>query len=473
MAEKKIILAMDSDFSDSGPGSHSPSVNGATIDTTVKKIGAGSGKFVASSSQYVSYADSPDWAFGSDNFIIKLYLYRNSTGSTQYIAGQSDSASNASWLLSFQADNTFRFGFADPTVTVYDVVSTTVFSSTGVWSDKITIRRDFDTLRLFVGDTQEDTEDVTGVSIRVKNNELALGRMGELDALYFDGNIDEFEIIEGTLATSSFNQRYALTAPTLIESSLNQSYVLDAPTLYKAVLNQRYALAGAALKTSTLNQRYALSGATLNLTSLNQLWALVAPTGPHLMSLNQRYILDGFHLPFTLYYAVTYTLTLTGAPDSLTDIILPMSSFQSRLKDGDPSWLSVVVPNGRTYADSVAARPNGEIVIDRNGIKEDGSLESIEIGRVALEEIRTDEGGRSSALTLSGHKTTSSSTPKGVALDKVKVRSEHKGKRNVQIAMDSAIEPGDQAEMDGQIFTIGEITRYVNSGSTQMTVKEK
>jgi len=50
-------------FEDSSAGHtevHTPTVNGATIDTAEYKYGGGSGKFVQASSQYVTYPDSND-----------------------------------------------------------------------------------------------------------------------------------------------------------------------------------------------------------------------------------------------------------------------------------------------------------------------------------------------------------------------------------------------------------------------------
>ena len=59
----KLMLHMNSDFSDSSDSGHTPTVNGATIDTSIKKFGAGSGKFVSASSQYVSYPSHSDFDF--------------------------------------------------------------------------------------------------------------------------------------------------------------------------------------------------------------------------------------------------------------------------------------------------------------------------------------------------------------------------------------------------------------------------
>ena len=259
------------------------------------------------------------------------------------------------------------------------------------------------------------------------------------------------------------------------DTVLRPKLVIDysVPISYLMQLGQRYALNAYSLNQESLNQRYALVAPSGPYpTSLNQRYALVAPSGPYPTTLNQRYIYNGYPTRATIVSAVIYTLTLTGAPDGLSDIILPMSSFQSRLKDGDPSWLSAIVPNGRQYSDSVNTRPNGELIITRIGTKEDGSQESVEIARVNLERIRTDEGGRSSGITLSGHKTTSGGTPKGIDLVDASYKAVYQGKRHVRTRMDSNVVPGDQANMAGEVFTIGVITRYVNPRITRMEVVE-
>jgi Concanavalin A-like lectin/glucanases superfamily len=85
----------------SGAGSRTAktvTVSGATIDTGQSpSFGTGVGKFVAASSQYLSLADSDDWAFGTGNFTIDFWVRFNSfptTGNHMDFYAQSTNASN-------------------------------------------------------------------------------------------------------------------------------------------------------------------------------------------------------------------------------------------------------------------------------------------------------------------------------------------------------------------------------------------
>ena len=55
---------------------------------------------------------------------------------------------------------------------------------------------------------------------------------------------------------------------------------------------------------------------------------------------------------------VIYYCILTGAKESpvLDDLYIPISSFQSRIRNGEPSYLSCVIPNPGDYVDQIAAR---------------------------------------------------------------------------------------------------------------------
>ena len=106
----KLLLHMNSDFSDSSDSNHTPTVvNGASIDTTIKKFGAGSGKFVRASTQHVYYPDSPDWDFGSGDFTIESWLRTTDYTLNQIITDQFTDAANT---VSLQFDlNKMRFLF--------------------------------------------------------------------------------------------------------------------------------------------------------------------------------------------------------------------------------------------------------------------------------------------------------------------------------------------------------------------------
>jgi len=74
---------------------------------------------------------------------------------------------------------------------------------------------------------------------------------------------------------------------------------------------------------------------------------------------------------FTKTFAdVYYILTLTGDADGEDDIEMPMSSFQTRMRNSEPTFLMVVLP-GVEYADEITARSNGTLKIDM-AYKQDG-----------------------------------------------------------------------------------------------------
>ncbi|MDP3790291.1 MAG: LamG-like jellyroll fold domain-containing protein, partial [Candidatus Omnitrophota bacterium] len=73
-AETKLLLHFNADFSDSSLGSHIPVNYGdASIDTAVKKFGAGSLKLT---NGRLTVANHPDWELGSGDFTIDWWEYR-------------------------------------------------------------------------------------------------------------------------------------------------------------------------------------------------------------------------------------------------------------------------------------------------------------------------------------------------------------------------------------------------------------
>ena len=164
---------------------------------------------------------------------------------------------------------------------------------------------------------------------------------------------------------------------------------------------------------------------------------------------------------------IIFSCTLTGAPDGLSDLTLPMSSFQARMRDGDPSYVSVVVPSSTTYAADVAARSNGEIIIKKGFLMRDGSAQMEEIARVDYESIQINQGAKNDSLILSGHKTVTSSAPKDVTVVGVSFYgSQANGKRRVRANLDLFLRVGDCCVYgtDGNdYFTVGQISYIVSA----------
>ena len=170
-----------------------------------------------------------------------------------------------------------------------------------------------------------------------------------------------------------------------------------------------------------------------------------------------------------------YLCVLTGEPDGLSDLTLPMSSFQAWMRDGDPSYLSVVVPSSVTYAADIAARSNGEIVISKGYKFTDDTEQMEEIIRSNYDSIRVDRGARSDSLTMTGYKTTSSSAPKERTLDGVSYYGlQADGKRRVRADLDLFLRVGDTAIYgDGatDYFVVGTISYFVGAEPVQMIME--
>ncbi len=169
---------------------------------------------------------------------------------------------------------------------------------------------------------------------------------------------------------------------------------------------------------------------------------------------------------------VRYLCTLTGGPDGVADLAVPISSFQGRLRSGDPSWLSVVTP-GVALADAIAARSHGDIVVRMAKCTGDGTIyHTEEIARATLEDVRIDEGGRSQAITLSGHKTLTY-TNKVVDLRDVTYRRQDGGLRTLRCATpDMYLRPGDTVSHGGTSYVAGLITYTISLDLQQMEVSE-
>ena len=158
---------------------------------------------------------------------------------------------------------------------------------------------------------------------------------------------------------------------------------------------------------------------------------------------------------------------LTGENDGLADIDLPIASFQARLRDGEPSYLSCVIPNSLAYAGEVASRPSGEIIVLKGLRLRDGSEHLQEIVRVNYESVQIDRGARNDSLTLTGHKTVTSSAVKEWTVAGVSFYGlQADGKRSIRADVDLFLRPGDTCiygSGGNDYFVAGEITIWVTA----------
>lgn len=169
-----------------------------------------------------------------------------------------------------------------------------------------------------------------------------------------------------------------------------------------------------------------------------------------------------------------YTLTLTDPAGLLPELILPMSSFQATAQaEGLSSFLSCVVPAALPYAEAITARLNGELVVSKGFRFADGTVQTEEILRIPLGEIRLDEGPNRASATLSGYGVVAPGTPKTRTLTGIRYRNWANGLRRVRADVDLFLRPGDTALDGSEAFTVSYISYYVGPEGQFMEAAER
>lgn len=177
---------------------------------------------------------------------------------------------------------------------------------------------------------------------------------------------------------------------------------------------------------------------------------------------------------FTTRGAGVYYLFSLTKVSGIPDIEIPISSFQSRLRNGTPSYLSVVIP-GLDYSGAISVRADADMVVEM-AYKRNGSyIQREEIARVTLENIMIHQGPNNQSITLSGHRT-NTYTAKGFRTRQSPIyyglladgaRARYRFPR-----ADFDLNPGDTFTVGADVFTAGLITYIIGSESQQMEVIE-
>ena len=182
-----------------------------------------------------------------------------------------------------------------------------------------------------------------------------------------------------------------------------------------------------------------------------------------------------FYVPSTIQKKKFYTCTLTGAADGTTDVVLPVSSISIRLRNGEPTYCGVVVPNVGNNETYINDRLNGQLVIYRGFEYTDGGQSVAEICRVDLEATPYDQGVRKSSFQLSGHITVSNGAPSTFDIRPIQTMSvQSDGARRVRSQPQFFLRSGDTVIYGdaGESFTAGLITISVDTNLDRMEVTE-
>lgn len=170
-----------------------------------------------------------------------------------------------------------------------------------------------------------------------------------------------------------------------------------------------------------------------------------------------------------------YRLVITGSADGLSDLhIGGISSWQATNQaDGRSSYLQAVIPAADGLTDELAARENGELVIQKGYRFEDGSERYEELLRSEFDTFRWDRGPSRFTATVSGYLAGKRLESSKRTLTGIRSLSMTNGKHRVRCDIDLFLQPGMAVTADGVTFQAGYINYYVNQTDKFCEVGER
>lgn len=176
-------------------------------------------------------------------------------------------------------------------------------------------------------------------------------------------------------------------------------------------------------------------------------------------------------LPFTTIGSVVrYFLTITGVDDGLEDIDIPMASFQSRRRSGDPTYLNAVIPSV-AFINYLTDRPNGTMIVSQ-GYELDGAvLQRERVVETSIDSVNVYQGGTNNSIVLIGY-TTTTYTPKSIQLNGLTYKGTVGGKTTYRLAEPNIfLNPGDEVTVGNDVFTAGVISYSISANSQQIEIE--
>jgi hypothetical protein len=170
-----------------------------------------------------------------------------------------------------------------------------------------------------------------------------------------------------------------------------------------------------------------------------------------------------------------YTCTITGAADSLADVVIPISSINGRLNSSGVSALNIVCPNGVDYAGAILARAQGSFIIAATEYYLDGSSEvsdSQEFGNLA---IAYQQGSRNYSVSIRGERAVTLHNPaRKIAIQGMSYTAlQANGFRRLRCNNDKDFLPGDTAILpDGEEVLINVVTYVISAANHSMELSE-
>lgn len=181
-----------------GGSAHTWTANGnAQLDNGIAPKFGSASLLCDGTGDNVSTPDSADFAFGSSDFTIDCWFNRQGgSGARRIICGQSPDGLDASTAFFIELDaSNVLVAYAGNGTTLTSVTGTTAFTSTG-WNHVAFVRTG-NVLKLFANGVQEGGDVAFSSAVKDATGVLAVGALGALGSLMWNGLIDEFRVSVG------------------------------------------------------------------------------------------------------------------------------------------------------------------------------------------------------------------------------------------------------------------------------------
>lgn len=156
-------------------------------------------------------------------------------------------------------------------------------------------------------------------------------------------------------------------------------------------------------------------------------------------------------------------MTLTGAADSTTDVQLPMTNVNARIRSGRDSYLSVTIPYRSDLAAAVAARPNGDLYLTYVD-----AADTYAVVNVALETVQPSRAVGGGSIVLTGHRQSTNSSPTSHTDNPAKsLQTGTSASTAIMPGYDPAIKPADTITVAGETYVVDVVSLQAAVGSIQ------
>jgi hypothetical protein len=158
---------------------------------------------------------------------------------------------------------------------------------------------------------------------------------------------------------------------------------------------------------------------------------------------------------------------------TLNDLLLPISSFQCRLRVDGLSAITCVLNGADAYVDAIALRSTGILTIFREYVLADGSISRYVMASGTLERLDVQQGGRAGMTgTLTATGNFEPDTTETITLTDPTYYAQQSGQKRYRCAINPNLRPGDTALINNDSLVVGDIIYIVDVKTAIMEIAE-